>query len=106
MRERNKKPLYLIITLFVILVGLGAYFFIGKQRIISPVPESAQNTERVILVTPQATPTGEYQSPTPTPEEEEASPTPEEEEEPTKKPTPTTAEEEPTATPTPEETAQ
>lgn len=108
---RGNAGLYIIIFIAVLIVGLVVWFIMGKNRIITAVPENGEEGERVILVTPQATPTSEFDEATdsaePTVEEEEEltiAPTEEEEEEPTEAPEPTEKESETDEDPTPTET--
>lgn len=96
--ERNYTPIIAVIVLVAFFVGIGVWFFMGRNNIVAGVPEEG-SSDRVILVTPRATPTVEVE---PTAEEEPAE---ESEDEPTTEPTQTPEEDDETATPEPEEEA-
>src|SRR3989344_1601001 len=100
MRERSKKPgLVFILIIMLIIAGGTIWFVMGKNRIMRAIPDSVKIGERVILISPKATPTSEFE-PTPTlTEEEQAELDKQAEEAPTNTPAPT-AEKEPTSKPT------
>jgi outer membrane biosynthesis protein TonB len=109
MSQTGSTKIILVIIFALIILLAGVWYVIGKNRIISAVPQNVKEGEQVILVTPR-TPTSEYQ-PTATSTEEELSVTPTEkpkatiaptkkDEDPTETPEPT-EKEEPTETPTP-----
>src|SRR3989344_2489541 len=79
--QKGNVGLYLIIFVSIAIVAGAVWFVMGKNRIITAVPESGSDGQRVILVTPQATPTSKFDeatdSPTPAPtSSDEETPTP------------------------------
>ena len=109
--QKGNVGLYLIIFVSIAIVAGAVWFVMGKNRIITAVPESGSDGQRVILVTPQATPTSKFDEATDSAETEEVSPTKEPSPttkpvaKPTNTPAPTKEEEEPTDTPTPAPTS-
>ena len=108
MSQNGSTKIIILIILALSILIAGVWYVIGKNRIISAVPQNGKEGEQVILVTPRATPTSEFE-PSPTLTEEELSVTPTEKPKATTAPTeteeatgtPEPTEEEPTETPTP-----
>ncbi len=72
--ESRRSPLIIIIGIFVAVAAVGIWYYIGSNTIISAVPDS-DASERIILVTPAATPTSEV-IPTEVTPDQEATPSP------------------------------
>lgn len=83
--ERNMTPIIVVAVFVIVIIGVGIWYVIGRNRIIKPVPDG-DSSSRVILVTPRATPTSVLSKPAEASDSAEEKESQEEAPTPTKKP--------------------